>query len=238
MVKKEASFLSESQLWREKKHLWKRDPSCASTGQQKAINPWRYQLFILHCWMDPFLEHFTHAPMTRSCFTHARQSHPSPAQSHLFLALTRTGDSPSWFQPIWAAQSAFPHLPPCALTRACCTLGSPSLCRRRRSSSRSRRGSRCPRLRLSPAPPAPWAHTSQTCSAAREGDTWQRWDCAALHYERPTVTSLGNETQPRLFLSHTQWFCHQIKLNCFYFCLSPPYFSFFIPLNGKVKVRC
>lgn len=170
--------------------------------------------------------------MTRSCLTHAGQSHPSPGQSPLSLVPTRTGASQSTncFSPSVSS--------PQSLTRACCTPGSPSLCRRRRSSSRSRRGSRCPRLRLSPAPLAPWAHTSQTCSAAREGETGQRWDCAASHSRWLRVTSLGNETQPRSFLSHPQWFCDQIKLNYFISCLSPPYFSFSTPLNGKVNARC
>lgn len=47
-----------------------------------------------------------------------------------------------------------------------------------------------------------------------------------------------NKTRPHLFLRHTQWFCDQIKVSCFIFCLSTPYFNFSVPLNGKVKARC
>lgn len=107
-----------------------------------------------------------------------------------------------------------PHplaLPLCALTQACCTLESPSLCRRHRSSSRSQRGSRCPTLRLSPAPLAPWARTSQTCSAACEGETRQRWDRVALHYEQMILQSNKTELLYILPVTPTFFFLCTLK---------------------------
>lgn len=122
-----------------------------------------------------------------------------------------------------------PALPLRALTRACCTLVSLSLCRHRRFSSRSRKGSTSPTLRLSPVSLALWARTSRIGSAVCEGERWERWVCFAFALRADRQQPARTPTPMLIYFSTTprktqQRFCNQIKLNFSTFCLSPPYF--------------
>lgn len=105
MVKKEGSFLSHSFLnytFGEKKNTSGSETPAVPPAKQKAINPWRYQL-----WRNPFLEHFTHTPRTGPCLTQAGQSHSSQGTATCPWCSQGLGPAKVDFSPLGQHKPAF-----------------------------------------------------------------------------------------------------------------------------------
>lgn len=180
--------------------------------------------------MDPFIEHFTHTPITKPPIPRAE---PPDLDTHK-----------DWGQPkLISAHLVSPNCKPISPS------GTPPLC--------THSGLLHSRIAVFMPPPqvleqvpkglqVPQA-PSVTGASRSLGTHIPNLQCCKWTRDMAKVglccfaiwaTNPGNKTQPHLFLSHTRWFCNQIKLNYFIFRLSPPCFSFSVPLNGKVKARC
>lgn len=109
---------------------------------------------------------------------------------------TAKGDFSLFRQPIYFPPFHPPALPLHALTQACCTPVSLSLCHHHRFLSRSQKGSTSPTLHLSLVPPAPWARTSQTGSAACKREMAKDGFNLHLHYELTTSDPSSLISQP------------------------------------------